>query len=472
MQSVKSITLKKISCLTYKQLAAIALLLGSQLMGLAQDNSPYSRYGLGDLTPNTHVLNRSLGGISAGYSDFSSINFTNPASYSSFQTIMEQRFKKPVYSRVILDIGVNYDNRTLREPNTTAKFAANNAQFSYIQLGMPLKKNWGLTFGLRPVSSINYKVVRRERLAGIDSVITEFTGEGGAYLPTIGTGFAIKNFSIGFNGGYLFGRKSIVAKRGFLNDTVEYNRSNHTTNTSFGGLFFNAGLQYKIELGDNRDLTLGAFGNIKRNITASQDVVRETFVRDPNSFDDFTLDSVYTQKDIAGKITYPSSYGIGFVYRQDPNNAKKRTGSWLIGVDFLQSQWSQFRFYNQADAVQNNWELRTGVQIIPTIPGATIAGVAPKRSGYWSYVAYRAGMFVGKDYINTGKELPLLGFTFGMGLPLLNYNAAARGQATTINLALEYSKRGNNDNLLKENLFRVSLGLSLSDLWFAKRKYD
>ena len=59
-----------------------------------------------------------------------------------------------------------------------------------------------------------------------------------------------------------------------------------------------------------------------------------------------------------------------------------------------------------------------------------------------------------------------------MGLPIANYNRLAQGQYTLINLAIEYNKRGNNSNLLKDDLFRVSLGLSLSDLWFIKRKYE
>ena len=36
---------------------------------MAQDNSPYSRYGLGDLHPNTNILNRGMAGLSAAYSD-------------------------------------------------------------------------------------------------------------------------------------------------------------------------------------------------------------------------------------------------------------------------------------------------------------------------------------------------------------------------------------------------------------------
>lgn len=472
MQLVKSITLKKINCLGIKTWAAVLVILLLQTDGLAQENSPYSRYGLGDLVPNTNVLTRAIGGVSAGFTDIGSVNFTNPASYASFLTYKEPKFKKPLYSRVVLDIGVNYDNRTLREPGNTSKFVANNAQFSYLQLGLPVKDNLGIVFGLRPVSSISYKILSKGRLPGIDSVHTEYSGDGGAFLPTVGAGYSFKKkFSVGFNLGYLFGKKETTTKRALINDTVAYNSSNHTTSTSFGGLFFNAGLQYKAEINKTQTITFGAFGNLKRNINASQDIIRETFVRDATS-GDFTQDSVSYQLGVEGKITYPTSFGGGFVFNSDADPDKKRAGSWLIGVDFLQSQWSQFRYYNAKDAVENNWELRTGVQIIPRIPGVTVAGVATKRSGYWSYVAYRAGFMVGKDYVNTGRKLPLLGFSLGMGLPLLNYNAAARGQATNINLAFEYAKRGNDQNLLKENLFRLSLGFSLTDLWFAKRKYD
>jgi hypothetical protein len=79
---------------------------------------------------------------------------------------------------------------------------------------------------------------------------------------------------------------------------------------------------------------------------------------------------------------------------------------------------------------------------------------------------------MGPDYIRVKNKLPQLGLSFGMGLPIANYNRLAPGQATLLNLALEYGKRGNNDNLLKENMFRLSVGFSLSDIWFVKRKYE
>ena len=50
---------------------------------IAQENSPYSRYGLGDITPSQNITNRAMGGISAGFSDYKTVNFVNPASYGS-----------------------------------------------------------------------------------------------------------------------------------------------------------------------------------------------------------------------------------------------------------------------------------------------------------------------------------------------------------------------------------------------------
>ncbi|MCH5690974.1 hypothetical protein LWM68_46145 [Niabella sp. W65] len=45
-------------------------------------------------------------------------------------------------------------------------------------------------------------------------------------------------------------------------------------------------------------------------------------------------------------------------------------------------------------------------------------------------------------------------------------------QASMINLSFEYIKRGNNSNILRENLYRLSVGFSLTDLWFGgKTKY-
>ncbi|MEP6700593.1 MAG: hypothetical protein ABJA85_04735 [Bacteroidota bacterium] len=439
----------------------------------SQDNSPYSRYGIGDLVPPSHIINRGMGGISAGYADYLSINFSNPASYSSFQSVLEPKSKKIIFGRAILDLGVNIEGRTLKEPAPAKKFVANNALFSYVQIGVPIKSNWGLSFGLRPMSRISYKIFRNERLKDpitglpIDSATTRFEGNGGSYLASLGTGFSVfqriktdgreEKLSVGINASYLFGSKDYTTKRSLINDSVNYYQANYETKTNFGGLHFNAGVQYKLPVGKKLFLTSGLYGSWGQKLNATQDVLRETFLFDDN-LGDIRLDSVSDQRNIKGKIILPASYTIGFIL-QRPSTPNKESG-WLVGMDFEQQNWNQYRLFGQKDSVRNKWELRIGGQLNPV----------PKRN-YFSNVSYRAGLFMGPDYIKVGQKLSQFGASFGMGLPVA-ISRQAPNQVTIVNVAFEYGKRGNNNNLLRENTFRLSLGFSLSDYWFIKRKYD
>lgn len=443
-------------------------LMASEILN-AQDNSPYSRFGIGDLHPSTSILNRGMGGISAAYADQFSVNFSNPASYSRFFSLLEGKSKKSSYGRILLDVGLNFDNRTLRETNNPKKYTVGNAYFSYLQLGIPIKKDLGIVFGLRPISRINYKVGRNERLFDpvtglpIDSAITEFSGNGGTFLFNTGIGYAIKNFSVGINAGYLFGRKDYSTQRTFINDSVAYAASNHQTKTALGDLFFNAGMQYRVDLnkGKTKYLQFGVFGNTKQNINSTSDIIRETFSRGADGAD-FRIDSVSENLNIKGKIIFPATFGGGFLIEKLQDI---KSGGWLFGIDYTQSSWNDYRYNGQIDSVRNNWKLKIGGQIKPSL----------KESKYKNYMAYRAGLFLGNDYVFLNKKLPEIGVTAGITLPIANLKDAQRRfrtQYSLVNISAEYIKRGKKDNLLRENLFRVSVGFSLSDLWFTKRKYE
>ena len=466
MLLAKLITPKKINALGSIRFSFSVILIALCFPAFSQDNSPYTRFGLGDLVPSTNINTRAMGGISTGYNDYFSINFNNPASYGSFYTIREEKSKKTRWARAILDIGLNFENRTLIAPNTTGKFTVSNALFSHVQVGIPLRNNWGLSFGLRPVSRISYKTIQGGRvldavtgLPTADSTVTLSEGDGGTYLASLGTGFRIKDFSFGVNGGYLFGKKDYSSRKSVINDTVQYNAGNFQTKTTYGNLYLNAGMQYQVRLDSTTFMTLGAFGNLKQKLSASQDLIRETYYYDPN-VGNSRIDSVYEKNGVKGKIEYPASFTAGFMIQRIPALKK---GGWLIGVDFHQSNWKDYRIYGQADSLRNKWEIRVGGELRPSLEAA--------RKSYFGNVAYRAGFFIGPDYIQVKKKLPLFGASLGLGLPLRNFNRL-NNQVTLINVAFEYIKRGNNENLLKENMFRFSVGFSLSDIWFTKKKYE
>ena len=422
------------------------------LFSLSQENSPYSRYGIGNLVAPGNILNRGMGGISSGYADQTTINYINPASYGRL-----------VYTT--LDIAAQVDTRILRSTTPAGKLTTNNAAISYLQLGFPLlngnkkaiQKNMalGVNLGLRPVSKIGYKIEKESRINNIDSVATLYEGSGGINEVFAGTGLRIKKFSLGVNVGYLFGNKSYSTRLVFLNDSINYLKSNSSTKTSIGGLSLNGGLQYEIPLDSlNGVLRIGAYGSLQKKYGASQDILRETF-----SFNTVTggtdhLDSVFEKNDQKGNIQLPATFGIGFIMEK---------GHWLYGIDFESSNWNNYSFFGQQDLVKSNWTVKAGFQYWPARNNSR---------KYSQFVKYRAGFFIGPDYIVADKKLPQVGVSIGAGLPLKLRQAFYETQKSVLNVAIEYGSRGNKDNNIRENIMHISVGFSLSDIWFRRYKYQ
>jgi hypothetical protein len=430
----------------------------------SQENSPYSRYGLGDLSPNRNIFSRGMGGISAGVFDYlsnfqgmSSSNFTNPATLASI-------------NNTVFDIAAEADIRTLKSANPVKKFTQTNSLFSYLNLAFPIatekmkKKNitWGMSFGLKPVTKINYKIEKFNRLTNIDSLYTVYEGNGGVNQAFIGTGMKIKNFSFGFNAGYMFGNKDYSTRLAFINDTVTYAKSNTANQTNFGGFFINGGLQYEIVL--NKDekkelpkiIRLGAYGNLQQKLKASRDEIRESITYD-NSGGFYRIDSVSEKKGIKGTIEYPSTFGVGLSYQDE---------HFLLGADFENSTWSNYRYYGVTDQVQNNWVIRVGGQYYPAKQGT------PAKK-YFNFVRYRAGFYYGPDYIKVNSSRPDYAFTFGTGMPLTSLQRISyTGEYVMLNTALEIGGRGNKSSNVRENMVRFSIGISMNARWFRKLKYD
>ena len=429
----------------------------------AQENSPYSRYGVGDLIPNQNVSTRGMGGISAGYADFQSINFVNPAALGYI-------------SNTILDLGGEVDIRTLKSTISTEKYKATNTLISYLQLGFPLlsrklkksdaEKNvfWGLSFGLRPLSRISYKIEKNERLQLpplSDSLNTLYEGSGGINQFNIGTGLRVKNFSIGINTGYSFGNKDYSTKLSFINDSVIYYKSNTEAKTRFSGFFLNVGMHYAFVFNKSqpgqRTLNIGVYGNLQQNLKASRNNLDETFSYDGNG-GIVAIDTVQYKNDESGRIKIPATYGAGFTYS---------TKNWLLGLDFETASWSNYRYYGQSDNVQNNWTVRVGAQYYP-------AKEKTAASKYWSFVKYRAGFYFGPDYIKLNSTRNNYAATVGATFPLTSQQTLLRyGEYVLLNTAFEIGARGNKQSTsVRETITRINIGISMNARWFQKRKYD
>lgn len=426
---------------------------------MAQENSPYSRYGMGDIVPNQNMVSRAMGGISAGYSDFQSINLVNPAALGQIRS-------------TIFDIAGEVDIRNLKSNTSPEKFKSVNSLISYLQLGVPLstekmikkKKFWGASFGLRPVTRINYKVESNSRRSGLDSLNTIYEGSGGITQANISTGLKIKNFSIGISTGYTFGSKDYSTILNFISDSTAYFKSKTSTVTRFGGAFLNTGMQYEIAIKNKKTnkkeniLRFGAYVNLQQNLSAKQDKVNETIAFDGNG-GIVSIDTISAVINQTGKINFPATYGFGVSHS---------TRNFLIGADLEMSNWDDYRYYGEKDFVQNSFMVRVGAQYYPakdnTLP-----------SKYWSFVKYRAGMYIGNDYIKlSDNNRPVYAFTAGVGMPLTSLQRISyTGEIVALNAGIEIGARGNKESQsLRENYMRFNIGVSMNARWFVKPKYN
>jgi hypothetical protein len=434
-------------------LAVTFFLLGSLYVS-AQQNSPFSRFGLGDVLPNAHITSRGMGGITAPYVDGQSVNFVNPASYSRLNL-------------VTYDLGLTIDNRTLRSQTPVGKYNSVNFTPSYVVLGMPLSRKkdrgMGLVFGLRPLTSINYSIQERRKVGNVDSITYLYEGSGGLNEAFVGIGKQWKGLSIGINGSYLFGRKE-TSTRTFITDTVAIPAysGNSSTTTSFHNFNLKAGIQYEASLSKNTSLRIGASGNLKPKLNATQDLVRETFyysaVGSPVSFD-----SAYKVTDALGTVEMPATFNAGFmIVRTVEDKLKYKAERAAFGVEYETTNWSSYRFYGQNDNLAKSWIVKIGAQVTPNPLPST---------NYWDHVTYRAGFNFGKDQVVVANnQYSTYTASIGAGFPVRKWRSYDN-QFTNINTALEFGKRGGNNNIT-ESFFRFSVGLSLSDMWFIKRKYD
>lgn len=426
------------------------------ISAFSQINSPYSRYGLGDINMSGNALNRGMGGLTSAYTDLQSVNFLNPATYSNIKW-------------VTFDVGTEIENRTMRSNESTGtKYKSGNFAFNYVTLGLPLSKKHdaGLVLGLRPATRVNYKIETTQRFnqpqTWRDSAYTLYEGTGGTYKAFLGGAYKVGNFSFGANFGYHFGQQDLSTRRIIIPDSsyTSYYKSNSGTNTSVGNIFLETGILYQVIFNDKKSvpkysLQIGATYNLQNNLSGSRDVTRETFEYDPNG-GVYTVDSIYNATRQKGKVTFPASYNAGIVFQ--------KINSWMVGAQYDAAEWSKFSNYGEKQDLKNTYMLRVGGQIIPDYQSQSIL----KR------ISYRAGFYFGKDYINVGgQQLPLYAVTIGTGIPIYHNSYALRQYLTTLNVGMEFGARGNDQSPLKENFFRLHVGFSLSDLsWFRPRKYD
>ena len=419
----------------------IILFLPYLAAGQTENNSPYSRFGIGDIAHHSFGRNRALGGMSFGLRDPNAIVIANPASLSARDTMS-----------FLFEFGVIGKSTELSSGNLTDKFGDIN--FNHLAIAFPITKRIGTSIGIIPYSNRNYNIISTIREGDLlynpatGDLDCRYIGEGGINQFFIGNAVQLnKNISLGFNFSYLFGSLERIRTLSFV-DRHDFYNSKYSDKTIIGDIKFDWGLQYTANFKHDLELTVGAIFCSNTKLSAEHEVLQENIVYsvDPGIYTDTVLN--YTDNN--GHILLPGKIGAGFTI--------KKGDKLMIGADYYSQDWSDARFFGKSDSLKNTNTLRGGIEFVPN---------SRDLRNYLNSIHYRIGGHYSDSYLQlNGEQLTDFGISFGLGLPL-------RGSRSIFNIAFEFGQRGTLDNnLIKEKYGILSFSLTLYDFWFKKQKID
>ena len=421
-------------------LCCLALMAMSAMGAYAQNgtNSPYSQYGLGDMADQGVGFNKGMSGVGLAFRKGNEVNPLNPASYSSVDSLS-----------MIIDAGLSGQITNYDENGTT--MSAKGGGFDYVTALFRMFKNVGVNVGIMPYSNIGYSYSSSTQLSEVNTTVpVKYEGNGGVHQLFIGAGWnVIKPLSIGFNIAYLWG---------------EYERTVTSTNTSINVLSrqysasvnswkLDLGLQYDQPISKTDFITLGATFTPGHNLKSDPEckvVSRNTSIGKSDT----------TSYIINNVLDIPTTWGVGLAYRH---------GSILrVGADFQMQKWGSLLFPSMTannnyvmkeGLLKDSYKLNAGAEWMPN----------PNSRKLLAHVRYRigAGYTTPYYYIN-GQDGPKdFHLSLGFGIPIMNvYN-----NRSILNISAQWQRRSA-ENLITENTFRINIGLTFNERWFAKWKIE
>ena len=409
-------------------------------------NSPYSRYGLGSINSGLNQTNVSLGGTGYAFARNSEVNFLNPA---SFNAIEQQSF--------VFNMGFNMSWENYKTSSSSSDAFVGSV--SNISLAFPVYKGLKLGLSLTPFTDINYSAT--DTVRSFVNYMKSFTGKGGLDKFTVSASYGLidkekDRLAVGVNASYFFGNiyrstgltflTDSESSSGILGDTTGFLDNTTEINYNVSSFGFDFGIQYFRELTNGNNLGFGAVFTPSYSLSADKRQIFYTSYRYGGS--QYLQDTLsYNNED--AKIKMPMKIGFGVSFER-PNKLFAET-------DFTYTQWSKFDMETgNNNELKDNFTVNAGLEYIPDLSSTL----------YYKKIAYRVGIHFdnGFVYLN-GKRISDYGISFGTALPI-------KKLGTRINLSFQYGKRGNVDNnLAKEDYFRIGLSISAKDRWFVKRKY-
>jgi len=399
--------------------------------------SPFSRYGLGELSERGFGQNAAMGNAGIGHRDNNHLNNLNPASYSAIDS-----------TSFFFEAGVSGFTQTFKSGSREEQY--NNIDFSYFAMGFPLSKKFHTSLGLKPFSNTGYKFEFSD-----GNTLNRAIGTGNLSSAYGGLSFRpVSNLSIGAHATYLFGNIQHTTFIEFPEDQAAY-KYGVQSELHASDFFFDFGAQYTQKISDSKSLTMGVTFRPQAQVNGDfQRTVAKGFQynEDGKLFtSNLVIGEASDSSDIKG-FDLAQSIGFGVSYKLSQENEEL-----LLNADYVISNWGDITLPDGHSNTTNSSHLMAGAQYIPN-----------KRSrSYLGRMNYRAGFKYNQEYIKiNGQQINDFGITFGLGLPLSR-------SKTSVNLAFEFGKRGQSENeIMSENYGKMTLNFTFHELWFRQRKFD
>lgn len=396
-------------------------------------SSPYSLYGLGLKNFNGTVANKSMAGLSL-YSDGVTANLQNPASYGDLKLTS-------------FGVGTSYTSTKINAQEGTGSGKATT--LDYLAFAIPAGK-FGFGFGLQPYRSVGYHV----ETSGTDEIVGDFEqsleGSGNVNRVYLGAGGEVlKGLKLGAEFQYNFGR--LEEQRTKYATTTFSSRLINQSDISGVSYTFSAIYDYFLEedFVIRSTVVYSASAEIKSENSQERATISSSggldFADDAELIEDGSFEN--------HSFKLPSTLTVGLSF----NKIRK----WFLGGEayITKNNDYQDRFVDRLGvAYTNAYGVKGGGFYIPQFNSLT---------NYFNRITYRAGFYYDKLGLQiNGTDINEFGISFGFGLPLPR-------EFSTLDIGFEVGSRGQvTSSTIREDYFSVSLGLSLGQKWFKKRKYD
>ena len=402
--------------------------------------SPYSLYGVGELSAKQPTMSKGMGGAKYALVGENVLNMVNPANLTNVNT--------PIFN---LEISVNATSIPI------VSYANSSAFFNQAAIALPInKKYWSSILGISPRSKTGYSFKTNESFTDLGNVNYTYSGKGGIDEIYFGNGFnlikdSVNQLSVGVTVSYLFGS----IDRTKLIEPTSGLKTSFKDRIELRGYEYEFGFLYQRKVSKNSSIAFG--GNYRPSISLKENYYQLTQSFTGNMPFHSIKDTIFSDTINGNRTDFPQKYGAGIAYYF--------SDKLIVTADYSSEAWSAFNLASKKETYNDRTNFGIGFQYIPNQNALR---------GLFKRMQYRTGFRYTQSHLNiNGINLNEYGITFGLGIPISTKSKSA----TVFNISYEYGQRGKNTGLTyKETLSTFNFGFILTpgrfDRWFVKPKID